>query len=283
MVTFGAPTAALVAIEPLAAPAGAIFLAHGLAVLHIQAGRGARGRWFRSGAIAARRRRPAPSGARSRPALGLLGDLVGHQERELLARDGPGAAARAAGRLAGRRGGGADGPARRARGWTAGACGWRARRAARRAIGWPTCCWRCARTSGDLRRSPTSTSRARAWRVRMRLPQRSRPALDAARRIARGRAGFVEPARRSAGRRPRSTRRPAADASVRAYVHDRADGGEIGARSSRRLQAQQTKLDRGQPPAHGSERGRACRAARSAASGETSLRRAEEVAAETSL
>ncbi|MDP9227581.1 MAG: hypothetical protein M3M99_00845, partial [Actinomycetota bacterium] len=40
--TFGAPTAALLAIEPLAAPAAAIFLAHGLAVLHIQAGRGAR-------------------------------------------------------------------------------------------------------------------------------------------------------------------------------------------------------------------------------------------------
>ena len=43
VVTFGLPAALLVWIEPLAAPASAIFLAHGFAVLHIQARRGARG------------------------------------------------------------------------------------------------------------------------------------------------------------------------------------------------------------------------------------------------
>jgi hypothetical protein len=78
IVTFGLPAALLVWIEPLALPVAAIFLGHGVAVLHLQARRGARG--------------VKPLGAAGdgpqRRALGLLGDLVGHDARELLGRTG---------------------------------------------------------------------------------------------------------------------------------------------------------------------------------------------------
>jgi hypothetical protein len=78
VVTFGLPAALLVWIEPLAAPAAAIFLAHGFAVLHIQARRGARG---------VKPIGDAETGP-ERTALGLLGDLLGHDARELVARTG---------------------------------------------------------------------------------------------------------------------------------------------------------------------------------------------------
>jgi hypothetical protein len=78
LLTFGLPAALLIWIEPLAAPASAIFLGHGLAVLHVQARRGAKG--------------VKPIGAATegpqRTALGLLGDLVGHRSRKLLERTG---------------------------------------------------------------------------------------------------------------------------------------------------------------------------------------------------
>jgi hypothetical protein len=74
VVTFGLPAALLVWIEPLAFPVSAIFLGHGIAVLHLQARRGARGVKPIGNA-----RQPA-----ERAALGLLGDLVGHDSRELL-------------------------------------------------------------------------------------------------------------------------------------------------------------------------------------------------------
>jgi hypothetical protein len=78
LLTFGLPAALLIWIEPLAAPASAIFLGHGLAVLHVQARRGAKG--------------VKPIGAATeepqRTALGLLGDLVGHRSRELLEQTG---------------------------------------------------------------------------------------------------------------------------------------------------------------------------------------------------
>ena len=78
VVTFGLPAALLIWVEPLAAPVAAIFLGHGIAVLHIQARRGARGV------------KPIgePSHRSERTALGLLGDLVGHDARELLGRTG---------------------------------------------------------------------------------------------------------------------------------------------------------------------------------------------------
>jgi hypothetical protein len=88
IVTFGLPAALLVWIEPLAFPVAAIFLGHGIAVLHLQARRGARG----VKPLGANMKRVAPGGAPShqpeRRALGLLGDLVGHDARELLDQTG---------------------------------------------------------------------------------------------------------------------------------------------------------------------------------------------------
>jgi hypothetical protein len=78
VVTFGLPAALLTWIEPLAAPVSAIFLGHGLAVLHLQARRGVRGVKPLGDA----------GGAADRRALGLLGDLVGHDTRDLLADTG---------------------------------------------------------------------------------------------------------------------------------------------------------------------------------------------------
>lgn len=78
LVTFSLPAALLIWIQPLAFPVAAIFLGHGIAVLHLQARRGARGV------------KPIgdPIDGPGRTALGLLGDLVGHRSRELLAQTG---------------------------------------------------------------------------------------------------------------------------------------------------------------------------------------------------
>jgi hypothetical protein len=78
VLTFGLPAALLVWIEPLAFPVSLIFLGHGVAVLHLQARRGARG---------VKPIGPAASPA-DRVALGLVGDLVGHDARDLLAETG---------------------------------------------------------------------------------------------------------------------------------------------------------------------------------------------------
>jgi hypothetical protein len=78
VVTFGLPAALLVWVEPLAFPVSAIFLGHALAVLHLQARRGARG---------VKPIEDAVTGP-ERTALGLLGDLVGHDARELLSKTG---------------------------------------------------------------------------------------------------------------------------------------------------------------------------------------------------
>src|SRR5215204_2428274 len=78
VVTFGLPAALLIWIEPLAFPVSAIFLGHGIAVLHLQVRRGARGVKTISEA----------SDRAERTAIGLLGDLVGHEARELLAKTG---------------------------------------------------------------------------------------------------------------------------------------------------------------------------------------------------
>jgi hypothetical protein len=83
LVTFTAPAALLVWLEPLATPAAGFWLAHGLAVTHLQAGRGARSVVAIGGERSAARRRGADPGAEE-GALGLLGDLVSHEQRELL-------------------------------------------------------------------------------------------------------------------------------------------------------------------------------------------------------
>jgi hypothetical protein len=79
IVTFGLPAALLIWIQPLAFPVAAIFLGHAVAVLHLQARRGARGVKPIDGAGDSRAERTA---------LGLLGDLVGHEERDLLTETG---------------------------------------------------------------------------------------------------------------------------------------------------------------------------------------------------
>jgi len=78
VVTFGLPALLLIWIQPLAAPVSAIFLGHGIAVLHVQARRGARGV------------KPLgdPETTAERAALGLLGDLLGHDARALVEETG---------------------------------------------------------------------------------------------------------------------------------------------------------------------------------------------------
>ena len=78
VLTFGLPAALLVWIQPLAFPVSAIFLAHGIAVLHLQARRGARG----VKPIGPAEDLPA------RAALGLLGDLMAHEHRDLVGQTG---------------------------------------------------------------------------------------------------------------------------------------------------------------------------------------------------
>jgi hypothetical protein len=85
--TFGAPAALLVWIEPLAAPAALIFVAHGYAITHLQARRGARAVVPIGGPGSAALRAGADPEA-ERAALGLLGDLLGHRERELASETG---------------------------------------------------------------------------------------------------------------------------------------------------------------------------------------------------
>jgi hypothetical protein len=94
VVTFAGPAALLLWLEPLAFPAAAFWMAHGVAVTHMQARRGARSvvpigsersaaRPTESDATRADVPGPGSDGPHE-VALGLLGDLVGHEERELL-------------------------------------------------------------------------------------------------------------------------------------------------------------------------------------------------------
>src|SRR5215207_9324545 len=78
VVTFGLPAALLIWIEPLAFPVVAIFLGHGIAVLHLQARRGARG-------VKPLETATDPA---ERTALGLLGVLVGHDAQQPLTETG---------------------------------------------------------------------------------------------------------------------------------------------------------------------------------------------------
>jgi hypothetical protein len=76
--TFVAPGVVLLYIEPLTFPAALLCFAHAWAVPWIQARRGARSVVPIAGA----------GGEPERVALGLLGDLVGHDAREVLTRTG---------------------------------------------------------------------------------------------------------------------------------------------------------------------------------------------------
>ena len=84
---FCLPGALLVAIEPLTFPAAAICFAHAWAIPWIQARRGARQVVPLGSPRSAAAREDADPSAEA-VALGLLGDLVGHRERELVAATG---------------------------------------------------------------------------------------------------------------------------------------------------------------------------------------------------
>jgi hypothetical protein len=77
-VPFITGAAVLGAINPVTLPVGAILLAHAWAIPELYAARGA-------GVVRRRARSTEPS---ERLAAGLVGDLVGHEERELHARTG---------------------------------------------------------------------------------------------------------------------------------------------------------------------------------------------------
>jgi hypothetical protein len=77
-VPYVAATGFLFSLEPLSAPVGAILLAHAWVIPELYAKRGAN----------VLRRKPRAGDGAERTALGLLGDLVGHEARELHARTG---------------------------------------------------------------------------------------------------------------------------------------------------------------------------------------------------
>ena len=77
-VPFMITAAVLLALEPLSAPVAAMALAHAWAIPELYAKRGAN----------VLRRRPRRHEGAERTALGLLGDLIGHEARALHARTG---------------------------------------------------------------------------------------------------------------------------------------------------------------------------------------------------
>jgi hypothetical protein len=77
-IPFCVAAAVLFVLEPLSAPVGAILLAHAWVIPELYAKRGAN----------VLRRRPRRDGRAESTALGLLGDLIGHEARDLHARTG---------------------------------------------------------------------------------------------------------------------------------------------------------------------------------------------------
>jgi hypothetical protein len=167
----------LVGLEPGLAPVSALALVHAWGIPELYANRGAK-------VVRPQRRRDAGVGGADIRALGLLGDLVGHEARELHARTG----------LVAERG--------RLGVWLVGEAGALLVRPGGRRVH----CW-CVRAddpslpSADrtahlllaLREDETGFATVAnlafsgaTWRVRRRLAPAMRPALDAARRRARG-------------------------------------------------------------------------------------------------
>jgi hypothetical protein len=194
---FTAPGLLLLYLEPVTLPVAAICFAHAWLIPWLQASRGAESvvpiGSRRSAALArgraglpadGSRAAPAENAAPERVALGLLGDLLGHEERELVAGTG----------LALQRGGLGV--------WLVGEQGaYMVRPGGRRVDCW---CVRVAEAEGlpagdrvahlllALREDERGFAKVAnlgfsgaMWRVRRRIARRSRPALDAARAIAR--------------------------------------------------------------------------------------------------
>ncbi len=175
-VPFVATAGVLVAIEPGLAPVSALALAHAWAIPELHANRGAK-------VVRPQRRRGGGVGGAEIRALGLLGDLVGHEARELHARTG----------LVPERG--------RLGVWLVGEAGALLVRPGGRRVH----CW-CVRATEESLPSADRTAHlllalredetgfatvanlafsGATWRVRRRLPPAMRPALRAAVRMAR--------------------------------------------------------------------------------------------------
>jgi hypothetical protein len=82
VVAFGAPAAAVLALDPWLFPVALIFVAHGYFICRLQAGRAV------SSIVPLGPVGDQEGSAAERLALGLLGDLLDHRERELLGRTG---------------------------------------------------------------------------------------------------------------------------------------------------------------------------------------------------
>jgi hypothetical protein len=184
VVSFGAPGVLALALSPWLFPVTLIFFGHGWAICRMQAARGARAVVAIGSERSAARKPDAEPGAEG-VALGLLGDLLDHAERELLQRTG----------LALQRG--------RFGVWLVGERGAMMVRPGGRRVD----CW-CVRVAesddlpaGDrvahlllaLREDEAGFATVAnfnfsgaAWRVRRRMAARERHALEAARAAARG-------------------------------------------------------------------------------------------------
>jgi hypothetical protein len=84
VLTFGAPAALVLALNLWLFPVAALLLLHGLLILRLQAGRAVTS----IHPLAPREGRDPGAGDAESVALGLLGDLLGHKERERMSRSG---------------------------------------------------------------------------------------------------------------------------------------------------------------------------------------------------
>jgi hypothetical protein len=82
LVTFGAPAAMVLALDLWLFPVALVLLAHAWLICRLQAGRAV------TSVLPLGSSRAGSAAAAERVALGLLGDLLGHRERELLERTG---------------------------------------------------------------------------------------------------------------------------------------------------------------------------------------------------
>jgi hypothetical protein len=187
VVTFAVPGVVLLFLSPWTFPVAAICFVHAWAITGLYARRGARS-VVPIGSDRSAARSPDSDGRAEVVALGLLGDLVNHTDRELLSRTG----------LAMHRG--------ELGVWLVGEQGALMIRPDGRRVD----CW-CVRVA-DADELPAGDRVAHLllalredergfatvanldfsgaiWRVRRRVPERSRPALDAARAACRQRAG----------------------------------------------------------------------------------------------